>query len=101
MTITRIDYLLKTGAGDSLTEIVQRAQDMQALTAALRAALAPEAAERLVAANLRDDGELVLVCASSAWASRLRFEAEMLLAAARAAGFTADSLRVTVSQQTR
>ncbi len=100
MSIIRLEKLLKKGAGGALEEIVQRAQKLDELTSALRAQLPPDAAANLVAANLRDNGELVLVCTSSAWASRLRFESDGLIAAARQAGFMADSARVTVSQET-
>jgi hypothetical protein len=100
MSIIRLEKLLKKGAGDALDEIVQRAQKLDELTTALRAVLPADVAQNLVAANLRDNGELVLICASSAWASRLRFESETLIAAARQAGFMVDSARVTVSQET-
>ncbi|MCH9004005.1 MAG: DUF721 domain-containing protein [Proteobacteria bacterium] len=53
----------------------------------------------IVAANVRDDGELVIICASSAWASRLRYETDRLLQAAKDAGVSAHTCRVRVSQQ--
>ena len=98
MTITRLDNLLKPGAGGTLDKIVRRAQDMDELTTALRAELTADASQNLLAANLRDDGELVLVCASSAWASRIRFESDKLIEAAQKAGLTVHSCRVAVSQ---
>ena len=52
----------------------------------------------IVAANLRDDGQLIVIAASSAWASRLRYETDTLLAAARAAGLKPVGCRVRVSQ---
>ena len=96
MTIIRLDNLLKSAPGGTLEKIIQRAQNMQALTTTLRAALPPEAAENLLSANLRDDGSLVLVCASSAWASRIRFEADRLLGVVRREGLTVSDCRVTV-----
>jgi len=99
MTIIRLENLLKAGAGGTLNKIVQRAQNMEMLTTALRAELPPDAGESLLAANLREDGELVLVCASSAWASRLRFESDKLMDVARKAGLTVSSCRVSVSQE--
>jgi len=96
MTIIRLDNLLKTSAGGTLDKIIHRAQNMEALTAALQAALPPEAAMNLVAANMRDDGELVLVCASSAWASRIRFESDKLLGVARRQGLVVSRCQVTV-----
>ena len=100
MSIIRLEKLLKTGAGGALDEIIQRAQNMDELTTALRAELAADAAQNLLAANLRENGELILICSSSAWASRLRFETDSLMAAARKAGLTVHSCRVSVSQET-
>ncbi len=100
MTIIRLEKLLKTGASGTLDEIIQRAQNMDDLTTALRAEMPPDAGPNLLAANLRENGELVLIFASSAWASRLRFESDSLMAAARAAGRTVSSCRVSVSQET-
>ena len=98
MTIIRLEKLLKPGADGTLDEIIQRAQNMDSLTTTLRDVLPPDIGENLLAANLREDGELVLVCASSAWASRVRFETDKLLGAAHRAGLTVTSCRVTVSQ---
>jgi len=100
MTIIRLENLLKTGAGGALDKIIQRAQNMDELTTALRAALPADAGPNLLAANLRENGELVLICTSSAWASRLRFESDKLMAAARTAGLKVSSCRVSVSQET-
>ena len=98
MTIIRLENLLKARAGSTLNKIIQRAQNMDELTTALRAELAADAGQNLLAANLREDGELVLVCASSAWASRLRFESDTLMEVARKTGRTVNSCKVTVSQ---
>ena len=98
MTIIRLNHLLKKDASGNLDKIIQRAQNMEQLTTALRAALPEETSQNLLAANLRDDGELVLVCASSAWASRIRFETENLLTVVRDAGLSVHSCRGTVSQ---
>ncbi len=100
MSIIRLENLLKARAGGTLSKIIQRAQNMDALTTALRAELAADAGQNLLAANLREDGELVLVCASSAWASRLRFESDTLMEVARKTGRTVNSCKVTVSQKT-
>ncbi len=98
MTITRLENLLKTGAGGTLDEIIQRAQNMDELTTALRAELPADAGPNLLAANLREDGDLVLICASSAWASRLRFESDKLIEVTRKAGLDVKTCRVVVSQ---
>ncbi len=92
-----LDKLLKSNAGRGLAKIVQRAQNMDALARRLRAELEPALAEQLVAVNVRDDGELVLVCGSSAWAARIRFEGEKLVDAARDHGADVTRYRVTVA----
>lgn len=92
----RLENLLKSGAPDSLQGIVQRARDLGELTVLLRSALDTEAAPHLLAANLRDDAELVLICSSPAWAARIRFESETLLQAASKAGVKADRCSVKV-----
>ncbi|WP_405227723.1 DciA family protein [Lentisalinibacter sediminis] len=79
-----------------LAGIVERARAMETLTAAVRAALSEDARAHLVSAARRDDGTLVLVTESSAWAARLRFAADEALAAARRYGVTAESVSVLV-----
>lgn len=98
MSAKSLKNLLKSPPGEPLDRVIRRARDMGELTQILRNALEPTLADSLVSANLRDTGELVLVCRSSAWAARLRFEADTLLAAARAGGRAADSLRVSVAR---
>jgi hypothetical protein len=99
MSIIRLEKLLKSGSRSSLDNIIQRAQDLDELTSAMQAELPPDLAENLLSANLRDDGELVLICSSSAWASRLRFESEKMLAIANRNGATATRCKVSVSQR--
>jgi hypothetical protein len=98
MAVTKLDNLLKKGGPGGLQRLIQTAQDMDSLTGALRAAAPLEVTEHIVAANVRDDGELVVICRSSAWASRVRFEGESLLEAANRAGFAATALRVRVTR---
>ncbi|MBT8091498.1 MAG: DUF721 domain-containing protein [Gammaproteobacteria bacterium] len=71
---------------------------MADLTAVLAGALPPGHAAAVVAANVREDGELVVIAATSAWASRLRYETDTLLEAARSAGVSATTCRIRVSQ---
>jgi hypothetical protein len=97
MSIIRLEKLLKTGSGGALEEIVQRAQNMDQLTAAMRSVLPEEAQSQLLAANLRENGELVLICSSSSWAARLRFESEQLIEAARLTGADVNKCKVKVS----
>ena len=100
MSIIRLEKLLKSGSQTSLDNIIQRAQKMDELTSTIQAALPQDLAENLLSANLRDDAELVLVCSSSAWAARLRFESEKLLEIVNRNGGTAKNCKVTVSQKT-
>ncbi|MEX2124537.1 MAG: DciA family protein [Woeseia sp.] len=98
MTIVRLDQLLQSGSGDRLNKLVERARNMGDLTQILRSALPADAAPHLLAANLRDQRELVLICSSSSWAARLRFESEAVLKAARKAGLDAESCSVKVGK---
>ncbi len=96
MAITKLENLLNAHENNGLDKIIQRAQNMDSLTTSLQASLPPDLAANLVAANVRDDGNLVLVCSSPAWASRLRFEAEQLTGIARKLGMTVSGCTVRV-----
>jgi len=91
------DLLSPCSEGD-LGNIVRRARKLGELTDLLSGTLAEDFAGAIVAANVREDGELVVIAASSAWASRLRYESDVLLEAARAAGVEATACRVRVTQ---
>ena len=65
----------------------------------LQKELPPDLAANLLAANLRADGELVLVASSSAWAAKIRFEEEKLIEIVRQGGAVVDKCRVTVSKR--
>jgi hypothetical protein len=98
MSVISLENLLKSGDSDRLGKLVDKAQNMGKLTHILQSALDANLASSLIAANLRDGGELVLICESSAWAARLRYEADTLVQAARDAGLDASSCRVCVSR---
>ena len=98
MTLKRIDKLLNSKGDNALENLVHRAQDMDELAAALRQAVADLGPDQIVAANLRENGELVVVCRSSAWAARLRFESDRLLDTARQGGHPAERLRIRVGR---
>ena len=83
MSIIRLEKLLKSGDGGTLEKVVQNAQLMEDLTLALKRGLDPDMAQNLVSAGIHEDGDLVVVASTSAWASRLRFEADQLLERAR------------------
>ncbi|MDJ0709352.1 MAG: DciA family protein [Woeseiaceae bacterium] len=70
---------------------------MGELTHILCDRLPGEFAGAIAAANVRDDGSLVVIATSSAWASRLRYETDALLAAASEAGNCVSRCRIRVS----
>jgi hypothetical protein len=98
MASKKLEKLLEPSTGKGLGDIVRRARDMGELTQVLCNALPDDYAVAVVAANIREDGSLVVIAASSAWASRLRYETDALLAAARDAGHDATTCRIRVSQ---
>ena len=98
MAKNELKNLLSPCSEGDLASVIRRARELGELTDALSRALPEDYAGAVVAANLRDDGNLVVIAASSAWASRLRYEADTLLAAARDAGLDAVACRVRVSQ---
>ncbi len=98
MSSKELKNLLFPGNDGDLGKIVRRAREMGELTEVLAKALPPDQAPGIAAANLRDDGELVVIAATPAWASRLRYEADTLLDAARSVGLEAHTCRIRVSQ---
>lgn len=98
MSSNKLKNLLNPCNDGDLGELINRAKRMGELTHILSKALPESDRSAIVAANVREDGELVVICASSAWASRLRYETETLLKAAREAGISAQVCRVRVSQ---
>ena len=100
MSIIRLEKLLKIDSGNALKKIIRRAQDMDDLTTILRTIIPNEARSHLLAVNLRENGELVLICSSPSWAARLRFESEQLIQAVRMTGADVSSCKVRVSSST-
>ena len=98
MPSKKLKNLLNPSADGDLGELISRARRMGELTDILASALPESDRNCIVAANIREDGELVVICASSAWASRLRYETDTLLEAAVRAGMTAHTCRIRVSQ---
>ena len=78
--------LLNPNSGGELAGVVRRARRIGELTHVLCAELPADYAGSIAAANVRDDGSLVVFATTPAWASRLRYEAETLLEAARRHG---------------
>ena len=98
MPENELKNLLSPCSEGDLASIIRRARLLGELTGALCKALPDDYAGAIVAANLRENGDLVVIAASPAWASRLRYEADTLLAAARDAGLEPVACRVRVSQ---
>ena len=99
MTIKRLENLLNPNDDGSLADIIRHARDMGKLVQILQNSLPAEEAGSIVAANIRGPGELVVLASSSAWASRLRFETDTLIAAAREAGVEATTCTVRVARE--
>lgn len=98
MPVKHLANLINPLNNGELADIVRRARDMGALTEALARALPPDQAANLVAANVRDNGELVVICRTPAWAARLRYEADTLLATARQHGAVVNKLAIRVGR---
>lgn len=93
-----LQKLLNPNNDGGLGDVIRRAKAMGELASILSTALPADLADGIVAANIRDGGELVVICASSAWAARLRFESERLIAAAQKSGAEVTSCVVRVAQ---
>ena len=98
MSIKPLGNLLNPCNDGGLGDLVRHAKDMGELVTAIQAALPETDAVAVIAANIRDDGELVILSGSSAWASRLRFETEVLMQAARGTGATVNRCTVRVGR---
>jgi hypothetical protein len=98
MSIKSLEKLLNPNDDGGLADIVRHAQDMGELVTALQRALPDDMTQSIRAANIRDNGELVILAASPAWAAKLRFEADALMNAARQGGAEVTSYKVRVSR---
>jgi hypothetical protein len=98
MPVKSLENLLNTSQDNGLGELIQHARDMGDLVQILQNSLPEEQRAAISAANIRDDGELVILASSSAWASRLRYEADSLLAIVQAAGKPASKCSVRVAR---
>ena len=98
MSVKSLEELLKASDDGGLGEVVRHARDMGDLVQILQDSLPAEQHAAISAANIREDGELVVLAQSSAWASRLRYETEILMAAARKTGKQVSKCSVRVSR---
>lgn len=96
MSEKSLDKLLNANSDGHLGGLVRRARETNELLKRLQDALPEEQSGAIAAANLRDDGELVILASSPAWAARLRFDKELLLATARDTGRVASGCTVRV-----
>ncbi len=99
MTEKDLKKLLNPNNDGELAGVIRRAREMGELTHILCESLPGEYAGAIAAANVRADGSLVVIASSPAWASRLRYETDALLLAARDAGREVSQCRVRVSPQ--
>ena len=98
MADEQLKNLLNPCSEGDLGSIIRRARKLADLTNLLSQALPEDFSGALVAANVRENGDLVVIAASSAWASRLRYETDTLLKTARTAGIEVAAGRVRVSR---
>ena len=98
MPAKSLENLLNPNDSGDLGKLIRRARELDQLTQALTNALPADHAGSIAAANVRENGELVVLAASSAWAARLRFEEESLIGAARATGVEVRSCKVRVGR---
>jgi hypothetical protein len=93
----KLEDLLNSSKNRELAKIVDRADQIGALTRAIQDALPADLADAVVAANVDAAGVLVVVARSPAFAARLRFEQASIVAAAKANGEAAKTLKVRVA----
>jgi hypothetical protein len=98
MSVKSLENLLNLNENGGLGDIIRHARDMGELVALLQASLATEVAQSVIAANIRDDGELIVLASSPAWAAKLRFEAESLMITARQTGAEVTACTVRVNR---
>jgi len=96
MSEKSLEKLLNSSTNGTHRTITRHAREMDELLNLLQSALPEDLAGAIVAANIREQGELVVLARSPAWAARLRFEAAKLLAAARTANESLSSCSVRV-----
>ena len=99
MSAKHIGDLLKPNDNGGLAATLKRTQRIAELTSVLSAALGGEAGASIVSASVDDSRVLHVKTSSSAWAARLRFDSDKLLAAASDGGWPASSLKVQVGRQ--
>ena len=97
MPSKKLKNLLNPSGNGDLANMVERAQAMGELTQRLQSVLSAELASSLVAANISAEKELIVIARSPAWAARLRFETDKLIAAAQEADSSVSGCSVRVT----
>ncbi len=90
-----------SGAGSPLQNLAARAEKRLALADFLRRGLTDELADHILAANLHQDGCLVVLTDAPEWAARLRFESGLLLSLCRQKHPEATQAKIRVSSAGR
>jgi hypothetical protein len=98
MPIKRLENLLNPNNDGGLGDIIRHAKDMGELVQELQQALPDDISASILSANIRDNGELVVLASSPAWAAKLRFEANRLMDTARQTGADVTSCTVRVNR---
>jgi len=83
MPFNKLKEILNSKAHNNLDKVVQRAKDMEELNLLINNSLNKETTSHIVGCNLYDNGKLVILCDSIAWAAKLRFENDKILTIAR------------------
>jgi hypothetical protein len=98
MPIKSLQNLLNPNKDGGLGDIIRHARDMGELVHKLQQALPDDMTTSIQSANIRDNGELVILASTPAWAAKLRFEANRLMATARETGADVTSCVVRVDR---
>ena len=98
MPVKSLENLLNPNDDGGLGDIVRHAKDMGELVHKLQQAFPDDISESISSANIREDGELVILASSPAWAAKLRFEADRLMDTARQTGADVTSCTVRVNR---
>jgi hypothetical protein len=83
MSLNKLKNILSSDSHNNLDDIVQRAKNMEELCSTLKKIISDEAAQHIVACNIRSNGKLVILCNSIAWAAKFRYQNVLFLSAAR------------------
>lgn len=83
MSFNKLQKILNSSSHNNLDDIVQRAKNMEELCFTLKKTIDNEAAQYLIACNIRKSGKLIVLCNSNAWASKFRYQNQLFLRTAR------------------